>query len=67
MNKRSTSPAVPDMTAPLPRRPNYERCRCGYCRKCRENEKWDRMFAKFEVKEDGWDTNGLFQSTLSSW
>jgi len=25
------------------------------------------MFAKFEVKEDGWDTNGLFQSTLSSW
>jgi len=25
------------------------------------------MFAQFDVMEDGWDTNGLFQSTLSSW
>ena len=46
-------------TAPLPAPPYatvqrpapYQRCTCGSCRACRDNAKWDRIFAKFEVKE----------------
>lgn len=41
----------------------YPRCRCGMCRECADNDKWDRLFAKFEVKTY-WDEKGVFQSTL---
>ena len=37
--------------ATLPRLAPYQRCACGSCRECRDNAKWDRIFAKFEVKE----------------
>ena len=43
----------------------YPRCRCGMCRECMDNAKWDRIFAKFEVKVY-WDEKGVFQSTLGS-
>jgi len=54
--------------APLPRtRRNelapYKRCRCGLCRQCIDNAKWDQRFAKFEVKVY-WDERGVFGSTL---
>jgi hypothetical protein len=42
---------------PLPR------CRCGECRECLENERWDRIFARLEKKQY-WEERGLFQSTL---
>jgi hypothetical protein len=42
----------------------YQRCGCGVCAECRSDEKWDRAFARFEAKEEHWDTKGLFQSTL---
>jgi hypothetical protein len=41
----------------------HQRCRCGVCRDCQENERWDRVFARFEV-EKYWEDRGLFQSTL---
>ena len=41
----------------------YKRCQCGMCRECHDNEKWDRIFSKFEVKVY-WDERGVFQSTL---
>ncbi len=41
----------------------YKRCQCGLCRECLDNERWDRIFAKFEVKVY-WDEKGTFQSTL---
>ncbi len=41
----------------------YKRCQCGMCRECHDNEKWDRIFAKFEVNVY-WDERGVFQSTL---
>ncbi len=41
----------------------YQRCSCGTCRECRENERWDRIFQKFEVNER--DERGVFQSPLS--
>ena len=44
----------------------YKRCRCGLCRECIDNEKWDQRFAKFEVKQY-WDERGMFRSTLSGW
>ena len=54
--------------APLPPLERYQRCRCNACRECRDNAKWDRIFAKFELKtDDKWDTKGLFQSTLRGW
>jgi hypothetical protein len=57
-----------DFRVPLPPLPPYERCNCGSCRTCRENEKWDKIFAKFEVKQDDdWETKGMFQSTLRDW
>ena len=43
----------------------YKRCRCGLCRKCIDNQKWDERFAKFEVKVY-WDERGVFGSTLRS-
>jgi hypothetical protein len=53
---------------PLPPLPRYKRCACGNCKECVDNEKWDRIFAKFEVAEqDNWDTKGLYGSTLRGW
>ena len=40
----------------------YQRCTCGLCRECRDNAKWDRIFAKFEVKEQ--EVYGLFRCAL---
>jgi hypothetical protein len=40
----------------------YQRCTCGSCRECRDNAKWDRIFAKFEVKEP--DERGLYRCAL---
>jgi hypothetical protein len=57
----------PQLLAPLPPLPPYQRCRCGSCRECLDNQKWDRVFAKFEVPEDNWKTKGFFQSTLRGW
>jgi energy-converting hydrogenase Eha subunit F len=50
--------------APLPPLAPYQRCACGSCRECQDNQKWDRVFAKFEITEDNWKTKGFFQSTL---
>jgi hypothetical protein len=54
----------PSGDAPLPPLEPYRRCRCGVCRACKDNEKWDRIFAKFEVAPDEWETKGFFRSTL---
>lgn len=48
--------------APLPPLEPYRRCTCGGCRECRENAKWDRIFAKFETKER--EVRGIFQCAL---
>jgi hypothetical protein len=54
--------------APLPPLTPYPRCSCGKCQECLTNAKWDKIFAKFEVREeDNWETRGLFQSTLRGW
>ena len=50
--------------APLPPLQPYVRCSCGACRECKDNEKWDRVFAKFETKEYG-ERRGFFRSPLS--
>jgi hypothetical protein len=39
------------------------RCRCGQCRDCIENERWDRIFARFRV-DQYWEDRGLLQSPL---
>jgi len=36
---------------PLPRLQPYQRCNCGVCAECQSNAHWDRVFAKFEIKE----------------
>ncbi len=58
---------TPLIQAPLPPLTPYQRCRCSKCRECTENEKWDRVFAKFATPEDNWETKGFFQSTLRGW
>ena len=40
----------------------YQRCTCGSCRQCRDNAKWDRIFAKFELKER--EARSLFRCAL---
>ena len=40
----------------------YQRCGCGSCRECRDNAKWDRIFAKFEAKEQ--EVRGVFRCAL---
>ncbi len=40
----------------------YRRCTCGTCPRCLDNEKWDRIFRKFEVAE--YDIKGVFGSPL---
>ena len=52
---------------PLPPLQPYQRCTCGTCRECQDNAKWDRVFAKFQIPDDRWETKGLFQSTLRGW
>ena len=47
----------------FPRLEPYRRCTCGRCRECEDNERWDRIFARFEVKKY-WEERGMFQSTL---
>jgi len=47
----------------FPKLEPYRRCRCGQCRECLDNERWDRIFARFHVEHYG-DEKGLFQSTL---
>src|ERR1035438_2183559 len=48
-----------ELAAAAPLQP-YRRCTCGSCRACRDNAKWDRIFAKFEVKET--EVRGLYRS-----
>lgn len=48
--------------APLPRLAPYQRCTCGLCPKCRDNARWDRIFAKFEVKER--EPRGMYRCAL---
>jgi hypothetical protein len=57
----------PQFVAPLPPLKPYRRCQCGSCNECLDNQKWDRAFAKFEIKEDNWKTKGFYQSTLRGW
>lgn len=68
MGRRRLNPRIFYSTGrentPLPPLVPYARCRCGLCRECRDNEKWDRVFAKFEVKADP-EVRGLFRSPLS--
>jgi len=49
---------------PLPPLQPYVRCRCGRCHECKDNEKWDRVFAKFASKEPT-EERGFFRSPLS--
>jgi hypothetical protein len=69
MNRKSLRSQMPrpQLVAPLPPLAPYQRCQCGSCRECQDNQKWDRAFAKFEVKEDHWKTKGFYQSTLRGW
>jgi hypothetical protein len=61
--QRSRRPAAPaPEIAALPALAPYERCKCGKCRECHDNEKWDRVFAKFEVKET--EMRGLYGCAL---
>lgn len=54
----------PLLDAPLPPLEPYARCKCGRCPMCLDNQKWDRVFAKFEVKQH-WDSTGIFRSALN--
>jgi hypothetical protein len=69
MNRKSEHRRTPglQLVAPLPPLAPFQRCTCGSCNECRDNQKWDRVFAKFEVPEDNWKTKGFFQSTLRGW
>lgn len=48
---------------PLPPLVPYQRCMCGACRECRDNAKWDRIFAKFETKDR--EERGVFRCALN--
>ena len=77
MNLETQVPSVPNQVANLAKkgigRPKkmahrdplapYPRCRCGACAMCKDNEKWDRIYAKFVVPEYT-DVRGMFQSPL---
>jgi hypothetical protein len=61
--KQETPGSLPAATyGPFPRLAPYQRCTCGACEECRDNAKWDRIFAKFEVKER--EVHGMFQCAL---
>ena len=49
---------------PLPPLRPFVRCTCGFCKECRDNERWDRVFAKFEVKSAP-EARGFFRSPLN--
>jgi hypothetical protein len=49
--------------AALPPLEPPKRCTCGSCRACLENARWDRIFAKFEVKET--EVRGLYACPLA--
>jgi hypothetical protein len=57
-------PSAVTVSGPLPPLQPYTRCPCGSCPECRSNAKWDRIFAKFEVKERT-DTRRIYRSPLS--
>jgi len=77
VNLETLVPGAPNQVANLPKkgigRPKkmahrdplapYPRCRCGACAMCKDNEKWDRIYAKFVVPEYT-DVRGMFQSPL---
>jgi hypothetical protein len=48
---------------PLPPLLPYARCTCGSCRTCRDNAKWDRIFARHELKQR--DELGLYGCPLN--
>jgi hypothetical protein len=50
--------------APLPPLEPYQRCHCDTCPECKSNARWDRVFAKFEAKEER-QFRGFFRSPLS--
>jgi hypothetical protein len=54
-----------DSTRISPLRPlkPYTRCACGICPECKSNAHWDRVFAKFEVNEQG--SRGVSRSPLA--
>jgi len=58
-----TTAPQPPRRGRFPRVEPYRRCSCGGCRECVENERWDRIFARLEVKKY-WEERGMFQSTL---
>jgi hypothetical protein len=68
-NVRTTAPSPPSPfhaaahVGPLLPLVPYQRCTCGSCRGCRDNAKWDRIFAKFEVKECR-EVRGVFRCAL---
>jgi hypothetical protein len=57
---------IPDSAnhALLPPLEPYRRCTCGACRKCSDNARWDRIFAKFETTGPP-EVRGLFRCTLN--
>ena len=59
----ATLPQYASETQFPPLRP-LPRCRCGRCAECLDNERWDRIFARFAAPHSG-DVRGMFQSTLS--
>lgn len=61
--RRTTIAPDPERGQCLPPLRPFPRCRCGQCRDCQENDRWDRIFARFEVKQP-WEPRGLLQSTL---
>ena len=50
-------------SGPLPKLAPYQRCACGVCATCKDDAKWDRIFAKFESRER--EERGIFQSTIN--
>jgi hypothetical protein len=48
---------------PLPKLAPYAKCTCGSCRDCRENAKWDRIFAKHATEEH--EEHGLYGCALN--
>ena len=55
----------PIANLPLPPLQPYVRCTCGACRDCKDNEKWDRVFAKFAVANYG-EERSMFRSPLAN-
>lgn len=55
----------PVLDAPLPALRPYVRCTCGVCRECKDNEKWDRIFAEKFAAKSHHEERGMFASPLS--